>query len=1106
MSPATEAIFAELAQKIALAAILLIAFSWFLFTARRLGSRWWQTLFGLVVGTIIALEMTNPVHLPSGQPLYGGAAMLGLVAFLGGTLAGGVSLAIVLACRWWIGGPWVIAATVSLVAVAALSLGFRYVTGGPVRRPRYGHLPWLGLLVTIGTLAGLAVLPPSLRALRLEAALLPGIAGTFGGVCLLGALLIRQLHSIRMESELGETRELLASISKNAPGALYRRVLTPDGKFEYSYVSDGIEALLGVDAAAIRTDPSAAQDRIHPDDRAAVMESIRRSAESLSPWNAEYRIIRADGASRWIRCSSAPHRRGDGAIAWDGFVVDTTEEVLRKQALAESEARLRTIIDMARDAYVVIDSNDQLIAWNVGAERMFGWSRADVRGMSLADAIFPERYRASHRRRLAQVVAAGGLEEPAARVERTAQRRDGTEFSVEYTFVPLRTDEGLHFHGFIHDISQRKTRERELRESEERYRLLVESATDIIARITPDGRCCYVSPSIKRFFGYEPRELVGTSLLDLVHREDADLLQSTTPLLAADKAALALCRFKHKDGHYVWIEVARRAIVDPETGALRETMLAARDISERKEGEATLAATKEEAERANRAKTTFLANMSHEIRTPMHGIIGMIDLLLHTRLDTQQRSYTQIVRDSANSLLAIINDILDISKLEAGHLSLEAIDFEPEKQLQEALELIGPKAAEKGLALHRRVADDARRTLRGDPTRFRQILINLLGNAIKFTEYGSVSVEISCEQRSEDAVVLRVVVSDTGIGIADEAMSRLFTKFTQADETISRRFGGTGLGLAFSKQIVDAMGGKIGVSSRPGEGSRFWFTLPLPIAIAPRPAAAPSASAPAMKTARPANGKRILLAEDVAINQTIAVAMLNDAGYAVDVADDGGQAIEAVRRNAYDLVLMDAHMPTVSGTEATQAIRKLDPPKNRVPIVALTADAIAGVREKYLAAGFDDFLSKPFDRDELLALVEQRIASHAAASTEPRDTEAPAAAVFDRQTLDQLADIMPGDDFQIFMQKWLDGAVERVRDIIGHAERGDLIELRRHAHNLVSAAGGVGAMQLSVLARQLEAACLAEKRDEARALARTIEEAAVPACAVVRERMVAAVA
>jgi signal transduction histidine kinase/DNA-binding NarL/FixJ family response regulator len=388
-----------------------------------------------------------------------------------------------------------------------------------------------------------------------------------------------------------------------------------------------------------------------------------------------------------------------------------------------------------------------------------------------------------------------------------------------------------------------------------------------------------------------------------------------------------------------------------------------RDITERRMAERASIAARDQAEAANRLKSEFLATMSHEVRTPMNGVLGMVDLLLDSPLADEQRRYALTVRDSAESLLAITNDILDFSKLEAGKLEIATTDFEIAQVAESALSLFSPRAVAKGIGLTYRLAPDLPPYLRGDPGRLRQVLFNLLANAIKFTHLGAVAFRISHRPLAGGAVELRVEVADTGIGIAPEARESLFARFVQADSATSRRYGGTGLGLAICKQLVELMGGSIGVDSEPGRGTRFWFTLPCTVGAAPPAAGEGEAALP------PLGRLRVLVAEDNPINQRVVVAMLGRLGHQVDVVSDGRKVVEAVQKLPYDLVLMDVEMPELDGPSATRAIRRLDGPVSRLPIIALTANAMAGAREEYLAAGMNGYVAKPIKLRELLAAI-----------------------------------------------------------------------------------------------------------------------------------------
>jgi PAS domain S-box-containing protein len=524
----------------------------------------------------------------------------------------------------------------------------------------------------------------------------------------------------------------------------------------------------------------------------------------------------------------------------------------------------------------------------------------------------------------------------------------------------------------------RQAAQEEVLSSEERYRMLVERSRSAILVFDLEHRILFANPAACDLAGYDPGEWSGLRLFDLIVAEEHEQLAETIEL-ARRAAPMSVPRewtVRRKDGTLRRVESLRTPVRDKQ-GAVVGAQVVVSDITERHRTEQMreaaqreLARASEEAVAASRAKSAFVANMSHELRTPLNGVIGMVDLLAQTPLDARQKRFVEVARASASLLLSVISDVLDFSKLEMGRLDIERIEFSFAEVIEEVVAMMELAAEEKGLELRCQVDPAFARPFVGDPARVRQVLVNLITNAIKFTSRGEVSVRASLDRESGNALYARVEVRDTGVGIAEEAQGRLFKPFSQVDTSNTRPHGGAGLGLAICRELVHRMGGDIGVTSRPGQGAVFCFTIRLE-----QPSADEPASTGALSGLLPASSspRRVLLVEDTPINAEVAVEILCEAGYVVEVVVDGLQAVEAVQTSTYDLVLMDCQLPGIDGYEATRRIRGFEASGTsrgrQLPIVALTASASLEDLERSRRAGMSDHISKPIDARRLLDVV-----------------------------------------------------------------------------------------------------------------------------------------
>jgi len=591
------------------------------------------------------------------------------------------------------------------------------------------------------------------------------------------------------------------------------------------------------------------------------------------------------------------------------------------------------------------------------------------------------------------------------------------------------------------------------------YRQIFENAHDAILIFEPATETVLnVNHRACEIYGFSREEFLGMSLLSISIAPDRGRQQVAETIQKGVYHNFE-SRQNRKDGSEMLLET-NASLINYEG---RPAILSInRDVTERRRAE-EMRLAKEAAERADRAKSQFLANMSHEIRTPMAGILGLSDLLLRTDLTEAQRQYCQLIQSSTGSLLEVIDDILDFSKVEADRLSLESIAFPLCSTLAEAVELLRLRAQAKGIALELSCGDDLPEWCVGDPARLRQVVLNLVGNAVKFTAEGRVEVRT---ERDADGRV-RITVRDTGVGIPDELRDRLFVPFSQADSSTARRFGGSGLGLAISKRIVEMMGGEIGFVSRPGEGTTFWFTADLPATSSATLELVPEED---LETA-PAACYSILLAEDNPVNQVVGLEQLRALGYAATAVSDGAAVLAALEERPYDLVLMDCQMPELDGYETTRRMRQRSGERWRIPVIALTAHTMRGDREKCLACGMNDYIAKPFRADLLRRVLHYWLSRRAGAAPPEVVEEAvpdacPAVDPGALESLRSLGRMASRDVLREVVESFCCRPL--LAELRGALAQGDCDGLALRAHSLKGSSGTLGAYHLAELCGELE--------------------------------------
>jgi two-component system sensor histidine kinase/response regulator len=756
-----------------------------------------------------------------------------------------------------------------------------------------------------------------------------------------------------------------ADLPDGLPIALFRYVVGPDGAQGFPFVGAGAEAIWDRPATEIASQPGLLWRLVHPDDVAAVRQALVRAGRQSAPLEIRHRIIGRDGQIRIVEVRARAHDDATGQRVWDGCWIDVTaRETDLAQLRASVEEQAAVLQSTALGVTMLKDRHFARV--NGCLEAMLGYGPHELDGRSV-EVIFAAQEDFDRMGNLAYPALARG---ETFQAEWRYRRKNGAAFwgrASGRAIDPACEAKGSVW--ILEDITERRDAEDRLQKAEQRLRLLTNSVPVAVFEIRAAGSLfwfTFMGRRVRDVLGVGPDELVanGDRFYGAIHPDDRAPTEAAVLAGIASQTQFSLqFRLDLTEDRWVHMEALptdRTAKDSTWTGYFQ-------DITATKRAEAALRQAKDMAEEAAKMKTDFLANMSHEIRTPMNAIIGMSHLAMKTNLDPRQRDYLGKIQSAGQHLLGIVNDILDVSKIDAGKLSLEQTPFDLDALLDNLAGLLAEKAGAKGLELVFDIPPEVPRNLVGDSLRLGQILLNYANNAVKFTETGEVDVIARVVERGSQDVLLRFAVKDSGIGIPPEQQARLFQSFQQADSSTTRRFGGTGLGLVICKRLADMMGGTVGVDSEPGKGSLFWFTARLRLGQDSRPAV------PVAPT-----GRRILVVDDNANARAVLAGMLSPMGFAVATTDSGRGAIAELRRSArrgaaYDVALIDWRMPGLNGLDTARQIRAMSRnPQPQAPaprIIVITAYGREEVLSQIADAGIEDVLIKPVSPSLLLETI-----------------------------------------------------------------------------------------------------------------------------------------
>ena len=715
---------------------------------------------------------------------------------------------------------------------------------------------------------------------------------------------------------------------------------------------------------------------------------------------------------------------------------DTLDAISRDAALRNA------VIDAALDCIIMMDQDGIIVEFNPAAEKTFGYSRDEAVGSILADLVIPDELHDAHHQGMKRYLSTGEAKVVGKRVEVPARNKAGDALIVELAISPVDFGDKKFFSAYLRDITDAKAAEEKLKASEERFQSLFALSGDAIVILDSEAKIIEANPAVSDLLGFGQSALIGREISDFYPEDQNDSALDAFRQAAEKGAVRVEMDFLNARGERVSAEVVGNMIKTP-AGPIYHGV--ARDISARIATEQNLRHATEAAEKANRAKSDFLANMSHEMRTPLNGIIGSLLLLDRSHIGAEQIRFVTAAERSAETLLTLIDDLLDLSRIEAGELDLELTPFNPVELIAIVEDVFGPAAIQKGIVLNTELAvtsDD----MVADNGKIRQVLLNLVGNSLKFTQRGQIDVSVQ-----QSGGLLEFTVRDSGIGISKADQAFLFDRFKQVDASQSRKHNGAGLGLAICRELVDLMGGMISVESELEEGAVFRFCVPVSAYQQKR-----STDPDLDRSAGKLTG-RVLIAEDSQTNAMVAIEMVKKLGLDYVHVTDGVAAVDAALNGTFDAILMDVAMPNLDGVAATNMLRERGYER---PIIAMTAHALKADRDRALQNGMSDYITKPV---RPLALGEVLTRWLVPASNVP-EALSPA----DRGALDKPAieELWAGDEDTY--AKIAAIFVEELEWRLSGLDEATMSELEHHAHSLKGAAANIGASQLSALSAQLE--------------------------------------